>query len=152
MINNNTNYYLPKSTPYKFSPVKVININSYPDLVTAILSNLDDYKQNQIPFFREIFPQESVSVTPPPSTTPMPKTENNPNQNLQYFVITDYKDIEYFEKIQFTYQKASIVNIGNQRKIQLDVFNNEQDANNLIEKLKSQQINAYIYSSKLNQN
>ena len=99
---------------------------------------------------------------PNPIQSPPLAVKNNPNpspssnsesaiNNLQYYVITEYNGIEFFEQIQTIFPDALITNIETEIKIQLGVFDHENDAYKLIQQLKQKQINAYIYTSQSNQ-
>lgn len=149
-------------------------ISPYPDLTTALLSNSNRPTSPQpVSIPQPTIPLPP----PPPSqkkieTKTETKTEVNldnkinsnstkkaipnfeqPNdlesmdEKLQYSVITEYQNIKYYQKIQSLYPKAFITNIGTEMKIQLDVFNNEEDANKLIQNLQKQEITSYIYTS-----
>jgi cell division septation protein DedD len=97
-----------------------------------------------------------ASPPPPPPETNLhasaPANSESSRDNLQYYVVSEFKDMQSFEQIKNIIPNALITNLEKEMKIQLGVFDNEIDANNLVEKLRQQQINSSVYdSSKLPQ-
>lgn len=126
----------------------------YPNLVTALLSNSPNQVKNNPPIQKPSPSRPIASPLPPP---PPPSMTNNLNsvtpnnsesvvKQLQYYVLTDYNGIQSFEDIQTIYPHALITNIGKDMKIQLGVFDNQNEANKLIENLKTKQVVAYLYT------
>ena len=130
-------------------PQIIVNKNSspYPDLATALLSNSNQTTPtNNIP---NPIQSPPLAVKNNPNPSPSSNSESAIN-NLQYYVITEYNGIEFFEQIQTIFPDALITNIETEIKIQLGVFDNETNAHKLIQQLKQKQINAYIYTSESN--
>jgi hypothetical protein len=126
--------------------------NSYPDLATAVLSNSPP--KNSPNNTQTI---EKTTSSPPPISTnqnpPKSSSSNNSSSeitDLLYYVVIDYNGTEDLEKIQTIVPKAFLTNIGSKMKIHLGVFNNENQANELINKLKQQDIYPEILTKKKN--
>jgi hypothetical protein len=114
------------------------NASPYPDLKTALFSEIE---QPQLP----VAPSNQV-VNPP--VQPIPNNSNNdvaPNLK-NYYLLSNYTNMNEFTTIKNIIPLAAIVNVGDQRKIQLAVFDNENEAKTKSQQLKNNGINNYIYS------
>lgn len=140
-INNTSN---PNINPNQAS-------NSYPDLATAVLSS-SPKKVNK----NSQTVEKTTSPPPPPPISTNPNNRNvassskKPSKNMdsEYYVVTNYNGTEELEKIQTIVPKAFLTNIGSEMKIHLGVFNDENQANELIKELKKQNISAEIITKK----
>jgi hypothetical protein len=135
------------------TPTLTVNKKSspYPDLATALLSNLPSQTKDKLTPPPQSSPQKVVSTPPPPIETNFNSSEANNSESvsddLQYYVVSEFEGIPSFEQIKSIFPNALITNIEKEIKIQLGVFDNEIDANKLVEKLKQQQISASVYHS-----
>lgn len=112
------------------------NASPYPDLKTALFSEIE---QPQLP----VVPNNQVN----PPVQPIPNSNNNVAPSLKnYYLLSNYTNMNEFNNIKNLIPSAAIVNVGEQTKIQLAVFDNENEAKTKSQQLKNNGINNYIYS------
>ncbi len=76
---------------------------------------------------------------------------NNQQEKFKYYVISNYKGMEEFSAIQEKVPSALITNIEKEMKIQLAVFDQENQATNKIKQFANQGIQTYIHRQPLTQ-
>lgn len=120
------------STPVNNPPQ---NNSVYPNFKSAIFAEI------QKP--QSLSPLANENQTKPSSTI-----ENNSTANIEtkYYLLTNYQNMDNFNKIKKVIPNALIVKINEEMKIQLGLFNNETEAKNQGEKLQSQGIKTSIQS------
>lgn len=130
---------MPSYTPTPQFPPPIPSLPPYPDLKTAIFSEI---RKNQ-----NTAPLPYASTTPPqlPPTPPLPRPHNY--KPLLYHVIIDYTGIEQYNRIKQQYPQILLVSVGNEMKIQFGVFYTEMEARQWSQFLTSQGLNNYILVS-----
>lgn len=131
-------------------------INLYPDLKTALLTEAKNYQPKLPP---PVYPTTNLSSSPvvmnqnsvtlPPSlnkTTSVSKTSPKPQPQTQYYVVTDYQNMENYSQVKEIISEAFISKIEDKMKIQLGVFDDQSDAEKYNQQMKNQGLESKIIS------
>lgn len=134
-INNLQPPSLPTSLP-EINNSNSINNSSqnsslYPDLKSALFGEI---QKNQQP------------LLPPPLLNNNQTSVNSSIQKIQqkYYLLSNYQNMDNFNRIKKIEPKAAIMNLNQEMKIQLGIFNTETEAKNRGQKLQNQGIQIYI--------
>ncbi len=100
---------------------------TYPDLTTALLSEAVIYLGEN------------------PLNSPIPQVQGNVNNtnnqnNVKYYLVTDYTTPEYFTQLKRSIPNAMVTNINQEIKIILGVFTNNNDAQKQAQIFQNQQL------------
>ena len=116
------------------------NPSPYPDLKTALFREI---QQPQLPKTINSSKNQKNNVV-----TSKVKTENITATGQKYYLLSNYDNMTEFTRIKDILPTASIANIDNKMKIQLAVFDNENEAKKKSQQLKEKGVDNYLYSSK----
>lgn len=134
-INNLQSPSLPLSLP-EINNSNSINNNLpknsvlYPDLKSALFAEI---QKNQQPLLNN---NQNSSLA----------INNSPNSKIQqkYYLLSNYQNIDNFNSIKKIAPNAQMMNLNQEMKIQLGIFNTEIEAKNQGQKLINQGIKVYI--------
>ncbi len=123
------------------------NSSLYPDLKTALFAEI---QKNQ-----ETLPSPSSNNTPtlpfpannPPLENPprqVPVNPPKPKVEQKYYLLSNYQNMDNFNRIKKVAPNALIMNLNQEMKIQLGIFNTETEAKNQAKKLQSRGIKIYV--------
>lgn len=138
---------LPKSLP------EINNSNStnnspqnsslYPDLKSALFGEI---QKNQQPLIPPPLLNNNQNSPLPTNNPPSQNTVNSSVQKIQqrYYLLSNYQNMDSFNRIKKIEPNAVIMNLNQEMKIQLGIFNTETEAKNQGQKLQNQGIKIYI--------
>ncbi|MGI0482760.1 hypothetical protein ACN4EE_18490 [Geminocystis sp. CENA526] len=148
--NLNTEELNPLNTPENNSPplpIRLPEVNNSienkspnPNLKTALLNEINpSANQTLLPSSPNSnnLPPATVNSANPPVTSPSPKT-------VKYYLVTNYENMENFNRIKTVIPNALILNFGRDIKIQLGVFATETEAKKQSRQLQNQGIISQI--------
>ncbi|MBL1211215.1 hypothetical protein [Geminocystis sp. GBBB08] len=167
---NKTNINTLQQPPLPISLPEINNPNSinhsppksslYPDLKSALFAEIQKNQQSLLPqplSTKPLSPPSSnINQTPPP----LLPSNNLPVENIiketpinppiakveqKYYLLSNYQNMNDFNRIKKIVPNALIMNLNKEMKIQLGIFNTEIDAKNQGEKLQNQGIKIFIY-------
>jgi hypothetical protein len=132
--------------------------SSYPDLATALLSNLDSGVSKSV---------NSASQVKQSSTNPSAiiekvveerdhkspylheSTKISPSKNISeiesFYVVADYQNLDSLTEITLIVPNAFMTNIEDKLKIQLGKFATKAEANQFAQRLQQKGVNSYVY-------
>jgi hypothetical protein len=147
---------LPPSLPSPLPTIETTEVNQtnqpinlYSDLKTALLSEAKNYQVELPP---PVYPttdapsssavvidQHSLPLPSSPNqTTSASKTASKSQLSTKYYVVTEYQNMENYKKVKGIISEAFIVNINNEMKIQLGVFDEQVGAEKYDQQMKKQ--------------
>lgn len=108
----------------------------YPDLKTALFAQID--QQNSNTSTQQQTNSDNTSVKP------VSKTNQSNSSTNSYHIISNYKDMNQFNKIKEKVPSAVITTIDKKMKIRLAVVQDKTKARKTSEQLENKGINNYI--------
>lgn len=117
------------------------NFSVYPDLKTALFAEINKNQQSSS------LSNNNNKTTPLLTTNTPPQTSiNSSNSKIEkkYYLLSNYQNMDNFNRIKKIVPNALIMNLNQEMKIQLGLFNTEIEAENQGDKLKNQGIKVYI--------
>ncbi|WP_017295062.1 hypothetical protein [Geminocystis herdmanii] len=129
-LNPTENNPPPLPLPLPDTNNSVENQSPHPNLKTALL--------------KEITKPSPSENNPPPLTINSPNSSvtspSSPSKNTKYYLVTNYENMDNFNKIKNIIPNALILNVEKEIKIQLGIFATETEAKIQSQKLQSQGI------------
>ena len=126
----------PKNNPPSLPPPlpevnnSVVNKSPHPNLKTALLNEItkpSSLDNNLSP----------ITVNP---SNPLVTPPSSPPKIIKYYLVTNYENMDNFNRVKKIIPNALILNFGRDVKIQLDIFATETEAKKQSQKLQTQGI------------
>lgn len=112
----------------------IANKSPHPNLKTALLNEITkpSSSDNNLPLV-------TVNSSNSPVTSP-----SSPSKNIKYYLVTNYENMDNFNRIKKIVPNAMITNINQEMKILLNIFNNENEAKKQLQQFQTQGITPEI--------
>lgn len=113
------------------------NKSPHPNLKTALLNEITKPSSETLltPPSDNNLPPLTVNPSNPPVTPP-----SSPPKIIKYYLVTNYENMDNFNRVKKIIPNALILNFGRDVKIQLDIFATETEAKKQSQKLQTQGI------------
>ncbi|BAQ62492.1 hypothetical protein GM3708_2898 [Geminocystis sp. NIES-3708] len=147
--NNNNNINLDNIK--KNQDIAPQTISSLPEINNSISKNSSSQNSSIYPdlksaLFAEINKTQQPSSLSNDQKNTLPTSINSSNSKIEkkYYLLSNYQNMDNFNRIKKIVPNALIMNLNQEMKIQLGLFNTEIEAQNQGDKLKNQGIEVYI--------
>lgn len=109
--------------------------------VNKVIENKSPYPNLKTALLNEITKPSSPDSNLSPVTVNSP---SSPPKNIKYYLVTNYENIDNFNRIKKVVPNAIITNINQEMKILLSIFSNENEAKKQLQQFQTQGITPEI--------